>query len=331
MTILVTGSTGFIGAALCRALAAQGHSLRAFHRANSNVRLLTGLAFEHAVGDITRPETLIEAMQGIDIVFHTAALMGAGRSNPGRYYTTTVEGTKAVLEAALEAGVKRFVHTSSVAALGIPPPSPGRWGQPALMDERRTWNYRADYWPYGYAKYLAEMEVQKAVAKGLDAVIVNPTIVLGAGDIYRQTHSIVMQVARRRVPVVAEGGLNVVHIADVVAGHLAALEHGHKGERYILGAENLTIFEFARRIAAVTGVPHPAIELPAWLVRRLATPLGWAESLLTLPVSTDHLHLAGYAFYYQNRKSRLELGLEYRHTTDQAIADAYAWFTGQGS
>ena len=331
MEILVTGSTGFIGAGLCRALIEAGHHVRAFHRTTSSLRLLADLPVEHITGDLLHPETMADAMSGVQVVFHTAALMGAVRQDPGRFYAVTVEGTRAVLEAARQAGVERLVHTSSVAALGVPARLPARWAQPALMDERNTWNYRKDFWPYGYAKYLAEMEVQKAVAAGLDAVIVNPSVVLGAGDIYRQSRSIVVQIARRRLSVSVEGGLNIVHIQDVVSGHLAAMQRGKTGERYILSGDNLLIAKFLQRIAAVVGVPAPSVVLPAGLVRRLARPYRLLEGLLPLAVDSSQFHLAGNHFYYDNTKARLDLGWENRFTVDQAIQDAYDWFRGEGA
>lgn len=331
MEVLVTGSTGFIGAGLCRALIEAGHHVRAFHRTTSNLRLLADLPVEHVTGDLLHPETIADAMLGVQVVFHTAALMGAAQQDPGRYYAITVEGTRAVMQAALEKGIERLVHTSSVSALGVPARQPARWAQPALMDEHNTWNYRKDYWPYGYAKYLAEMEVQKAVADGLDAVIVNPSMVLGAGDIYRQSRSIVVQIARRRLPVSVEGGLNIIHLQDVVSGHLAAMQRGKTGERYILSSDNLLINEFLQRVAAVAGVPAPVVVLPAGLVRRLALPYHLIQGLLPLAVDSSQFHLAGHHFYYDNHKARLDLGWETRFTVDQAIRDAYDWFKGEGA
>ena len=331
MKALVTGSTGFIGAAICRRLVELGHQVRAFHRATSNMRLLTDLPVEHAIGDLTHPETLAEAMQGQEVVFHTAALLGAANDDPGRFYAITVEGTRQVSQAALEAGVSRFIHTSSVAALGVPAHLPGKWASPALINERQTWNFRADYWQYGYAKYLAELEIQQAIAAGLDAVILNPTIVIGAGDVYRQTSSIVVQTANRKVPVTVEGGLNVVHLEDVVSGHLAALERGRCGERYILGGQNLTVSELVRRIAEVAAVPAPNVILPGSLLRGLARPYRLVEGLLPLPISASQFHLGGYYFYYDNHKARVDLGLENRFSLEDAIRDAYDWFKASGA
>ena len=326
MNVLVTGSTGFVGGQLCRALVERGHSVRAFHRATSNLRLLADLPVEHAIGDLTQPETIQAAMQGIEAVFHVAAQLGG--NEPGRMYTVTVEGTRAVLDAAKEAGVRRVVHTSSVAALGVPEDVPGQRlpGKAPFLNEAHTWNYRPDYWPYGYAKYLAELEVQKAVTSGMDVVIVNPTVVFGAGDVYRQDSSIVMQVARHKVGVLAEGGLNAVHVADVVAGQLAALEHGVTGERYILGGQNLTHQELIGKIAAIVGAPVPRVVLPGGLLRAAARPLGLFQQYLDLPVSTSELHLAGYHFYYDNRKAQVELGLQPPRPIEEALREAYEWF-----
>lgn len=326
--ILVTGSTGFIGAHLCRALVERGHRVRAFHRPSSPLRLLEGLEVEHALGDLTRPDTLQDAMTGIEAVFHTAAWMG-GSDPAGQQYAVTVEGTRNVLQAAQKAGVHRIVHTSSAAALGVP--GAGQKGlagknQPALVDERHTWNFRPDFYPYGYAKYLAEQEVQKAVAQHLDVVIVNPTLVFGAGDIYRQAGSIITQVAEQRVGVAVEGGLNCVHVADVIDGHLAALACGRTGERYILGGENLTHLRLLQIIAEVTGAPGPSMVLPTGLVRSLAGPAQALRTFLTLPVSPELLRLAGYFFYYDLSKSESELGLTSHRPVKDAIREAYEWF-----
>jgi len=322
MNVLVTGSTGFIGGQLCRALCDRGHNVRAFHRPSSRTGALAGLPVEHALGDLTQPETLSAAMQGIEVVFHAAALLG-GTEQSGRMYAITVEGTRAVLAAALQAGVRRLVHTSSVAALGVPDFA-GRSSLP--IDENHPWNYRPDRWPYGYAKHLAEVEVQKAVAQGLDAVIVNPSVVFGARDIYRQSSSIIMQVARRRLPALTEGGINAVHIDDVIDGHLAALERGATGERYILGGENMTHATLVRRIAKIVSAPAPLLVLPAGMARQLAGPLRLMQAFIEAPVAWNALYLAGYRFYYDTHKALVELGLNQPRPVDEAIREAYDWF-----
>ncbi len=326
MKALVTGSTGFVGNAVCRALLDAGYQVRAFHRPSSSLRLLEGLPVEQAAGDLVQPELLLAAMQGVDVVFHAAALLGA-REDPGPLQAVTVEGTRSVLQAALQAGVQRVVHTSSVAALGVPEQYGSR---PAPIDERHTWNYDPKRWPYGYAKYLAELEVQRAVAAGLDVVIVNPSLVFGPRDIYRMNTSLVVQVARGRLPALVDAGINVVHIDDVARGHVAALERGRTGERYILGGENLPLREIVRKIAALTGGSKPLVELPTGVVRNLAAPARWLRSFLNLPVDPSLFYQAGYYFYYDIHKSLGELGIAEPQRAERAFADAWEWFQSNG-
>jgi dihydroflavonol-4-reductase len=321
--VLVTGSTGFLGSQLCRALVNQGYQVRAFHRAVSTLRAIEDLPVEHAVGDLTDLASIRSAMQGVNFVFHVAALIGA-REDPHGLKTVTVGGTRAVVQAALETGVRRLVHTSSVAALGIPAGS-------TPVDEHHTWNSLPERYPYGYAKYLAELEIQKGVSRGLDAVIVNPSLVFGPGDIYRVSSSLVALVARQKIPALVEGGVNVVHIDDVIAGHLAALKHGKTGERYILGGENMTIQEMVTAIAAVTGAAAPPFVLPSGLVRRLAGLIGRLEAFISLPVNAGLFKLAGCTFYYDPTKAQTDLDLPAPLPAAQAFADAYAWFQQAGA
>jgi dihydroflavonol-4-reductase len=326
---LVTGSTGFIGGAICRRLVEQGMEVRAFHRETSSLKNLEGLAVEHVTGDLTRPETLEPAMQGVEVVFHAAALLGA-RDDPGRMYAVTVEGTRAILRAARKAGVRRLIHTSSVAALGVPEVSRLKPPVRGLLDESHAWNYYSELWSYGYAKYLAELEVQKSVANGLDAVIVNPSVVMGAGDVYRKTSSVVVQIASGKLRVCVEGGVNIVHIEDVVSGHLAALQYGRRGARYILCGTNLPIPEMTRMIAEFSGLSIPLV-VPAGLVRSSAGVLKRLESFLPLPISAEMLNLAGYYFYYDGRKAQRELRLDAPLSAQLALQDAFDWFVREGA
>jgi dihydroflavonol-4-reductase len=334
--VLVTGSTGFIGSNLCRGLLAQGHQVRAFHRQASRLTTLEGLEVEHAIGDITEPDTLVKAMQGIEVVFHAAAQVGAP-DDVRKMYSITVGGTRKVLEAALHAGVRRVVHTSSVAALGMPEQilrGRNETGEAVhlslIMDERHTWNYPSDWWFYGHTKYLAEMQVQRAVAQGLDVVIVNPTVVIGAGDINRVSGDVILHAAQGHIPVAIPGGLNIVHIADVVRGHLAALANGRTGERYILGGENMTHRRFLQILAEVVGVNPPRFVVPVSLARLLVRPMSLIWKLLPLPLSGDDLRRIGYYFYYDTLKARLELGLKETLPAHQAVADAFTWYREQG-
>lgn len=324
MKVLVTGSTGFIGSNLCRALVEIGHEVRAFHRPTSSLRGLEGLPVEHVSGDLTQYETLEPAMAGVEAVFHVAAFMGGGKA--GKAYAVTVEGTRAVARAALAARVQRLVHTSSVAALGVPESH-----SISLLNENHTWNYPPERYPYGYAKYLAELEIQKAITSGLDAVIVNPALVIGPGDQYRQSSSPVVQVARRKLSVAVEGGINVVHLSDVINGHLAALSFGRTGHRYILGGENLTYLNLVQTAARAAGVPIPSTVLPAGVMRALSGPLSLLERFLNLPLPSELFNLAGYHFYYNLSKASQELNLPAPRPAEEAIHDALHWFIAQSA
>lgn len=324
MKALVTGSSGFIGGRLSRRLIVEGWQVRAFHRPSSSLKMLEGLPVEHALGDLTQPATVQAAMQGVDAVFHAAALLG-GPEKPGQMYVVTVEGTRTVMQAALEAGVQRVVHISSAAALGVPDEGPG---VVAVMNENHSWNYRPDLWPYGYAKYLAEMEVQNAVAGGLDAVIVNPSVVFGAGDIYRTSSSMVNQVAKRKLPALVEGGANFVHIEDVLDGIVSAHAYGKRGSRYLLAAENLTHVELVETIAKITGVTPPTVMVPAGLVRSLTGILNAVQPFLQLPIEAVNLNQAGYYFFYDARKSQVELRLAPPRSVASAIEETWSWLNG---
>lgn len=326
MKVLVTGSTGFVGGALCATLIEKGFAVRAFHRSNSNLTLIRDLPVEHAIGDLTQPSSLEAAMQGIDIVFHTAAQLG-NTSKPEEHYAVTVQGTRAVLDAALSQGIQRFIHTSSIAALGIPS-MPSELTPPEkspLLTENSTWNIPADYWSYGYAKYLAEMEIQKSVAQGLDVVICNPSYVIGPGDIYRVKDSPFKILSSNKLPFIPSGGVNIVHIQDVVNGHLAAMEYGKRGERYILGNENLTFKALIEKFTHITHAKIPKIIVSGKILRSVVKPLQLFQSIIKLPVPIDLLRFAGYGFYVNNQKSKQDLHLEYRHSTDNAIREALDW------
>jgi dihydroflavonol-4-reductase len=324
---LVTGSTGFVGANLCAALAERGWSVRALHRASSRLDALreAGAVVEHAIGDVTESETLVEAMRGCDAVFHVAAVADYWRQSAEKLYRINVEGTRAACQAALDARVSRLVFTSSVGALGVP-----RRGQ--LADESHEFNLPPERFRYGHSKLLAEGVVREFVARGLDAVIVNPSVILGPGDLNLISGSIVTEVANRRVPpVYPSGGTNYIDVADVCAGHIAAAERGRTGERYILAAHNLTHREAMQVVCDVVGVPMPRLCIPRASIGPLAAMLDLATRVVgrPLPFNGDQLRLSDEFIYFDSGKAVRELGLSqtpFRETVEQT----YQWYKTHG-
>ncbi len=170
------------------------------------------------------------------------------------------------------------------------------------------------------------MEIQKAVAQGLDVVITNPSFVVGPGDIYRIKDSPIVRFSKNQVPFIPTGGVNIVHIQDVINGHLAALEHGKQGERYILGNENLTFKSMFQKFSDFSHNPIPKITLSGRIVRPMVTPLQLLRSMIDLPIPVELLRYAGYGFYVSNLKSIRDLHFTYQYTADDAIRDAVEWF-----
>ena len=324
MKVLVTGATGFVGSNLAAALAARGDQVRVLRRSTSRLDALAGLPVEYVTGDILEPDTLAAAMQGCDGVFHVAAMSQYWRSDKATLYRANVDGTRCVMQAALAAGVRRVVHTSSVAALGYPP-------RGVLADEAQAFPPELSWFAYGRSKYLAELEVRRAVDQGLPAVIVNPTIVLGPRDLNFVSGSLIRASVKGQLRVVPPGGSNIVHVADVVAGHLAAAERGRVGERYILGGENLSHWEAATVIAQVTGGAHPLLTLPRWALPPIARLVDAFNALSRRPplVTGYQILLGGEDIYVDNSKAVRELGLP-QTPFRQAAADAYAWYKEQG-
>jgi len=326
MKALVTGSTGFVGANLCAALAAHGWRVRALHRASSRMDALEGVAVEHAIGDVNEPHSLAVAMRGCDVVFHVAAVADYWRQSAEKLYRVNVEGTRAVCQAALDAKISRLVFTSSVASLGIPKPE-----RPA--DELHEFNLPPERFRYGHSKLLAEGVVREFVSRGLDAVIVNPAIILGPGDLNEISGSIVTEVARRRSAslVYPPGGVNYIDVQDVCAGHIAAAERGRTGERYILAAHNLTHREAMQIVCRVVGVPGPRFELPRALISPLAAMVDLAAKIARrpLPLNGDQLRLSGEFVYFDSSKAVRELSLP-QTPFREMVERTYQWYKAHG-
>ncbi len=320
---LVTGATGFIGSAVCRALCAAGCRVRALHRPTSSLEVLQGLPVQRVEGDILMPETLAEAMREVDWVFHAAARADYWRRPAQEVVQVAVEGTRNVVQAARQAGVRRLVLTSSLAAMGVPLAG-------ELLTERHTFNLPPRRFPYGYAKRQAELEALQVAGEALEVVIVNPSVVLGPGDRNLVSSSMVLEAARGRGFFWTEGGVNVVHVEDVAAGHLAAARRGRPGERYILGGENVSYRELFTALAEIVGRPPPRLRLPGALVEPLAWLIDLLGPALRLPLDGNQLRLSRRLMYCDTSKARRELGLPAPRPFRQAAREAYDWYRAHG-
>ena len=322
---LVTGGTGFIGANLVAALVEQGITARVLHRETSSLTALHGLTYETAVGDVLdEPEALAAAMADCQWVFHVAAVADSWRQSTDLLYRVNVEGTRHVVEAAQRAGVRRLVFTSSVAAMGLP-------AEGEAVDEGDTFNLPPSRFPYGHSKMLAEQEVQRAIAGGLEAVIVNPTVVLGSRDVNQISGSIIVEAARGLLRFVPPGGVNYISVSDAVAGHIAAARRGRVGERYILGAHNLSHAEAIPIICRIVGRPPPRLEIPGWVLPPAAVAVRAARALFGRPRSLDEnqVRVLGVKIYADSGKARRELDLPQTPFVD-AVQDAYNWYNKHG-
>ncbi|MFZ2360597.1 MAG: NAD-dependent epimerase/dehydratase family protein [Anaerolineae bacterium] len=328
MQALVTGASGFVGANIVAALNQAGWQARVLLRPTSSRAALDGLRYEATLGDVTDARSLAEAMQGCDAVFHAAGVVADYWSQDATLtYRVNVDGTRHVVEAALSAAAPRprLVFTSSQAALGF-----GEDQTP--VDENHRFNLAPAVYPYGHSKHLAEQVVLGAVQRGLHAVIVNPSIVLGPRDVTRYNSRVILEVQAGRLPLVPPGGINVVDALDVARGHLLALERGRPGERYLLAGHDITLLDLTRRIAALLGVRPPAGAIPRPLVGPLAAALDGANrvSPRRLPLAGDVLRFGSRFIYADNRKAVAELGWTVTPLAD-TIEGAVAWLRAEGA
>jgi dihydroflavonol-4-reductase len=325
MKALVTGATGFVGAAVARALLRDRWQVRVLARRGSDRRNLKSLDVEVSEGDLTDLDSLQRAAQGCDGLFHVAADYRLGARDPKDLYRTNVEGTRNVLSAAHRSGVQRIVYTSSVATIGIPADgSPG--------DEQSPNSLQNMIGHYKRSKYLAEEVAREAAHAGISVVIVSPSTPVGPGDMKpTPTGQLVLDAAAGRMPAYVDTGLNIVHVDDVAAGHLLAYERGTAGERYILGGQDMSLREILVIIAGLTGRMPPRVRLPYGVVLPIAYV---AEGFARLSGRSGRITLEGVRMsrkkmFFSSAKAVRELGYRWRPPL-QAFEDAIRWFRDNG-
>ena len=313
---LVTGATGFVGSTLVRHLVAAGEPVRILRRESSRLDLLGDAAarVEHALGDVTDPESVWAATRGARRVYHVAAAVAFGRRARARLWDVNVRGTDHVVNAALDEDVERLVHTSSIAALGRPDVPGGP------IDEAAAWTASRSNTAYGVSKREAERSVQRGRAEGLDVVIVNPALVFGPGRAGENTLELAERLAAGRLPLAPPGGTAVVDVEDVAAGLRAAMSRGSTGERYVLSSENLSWVEILTTLADALGTRPPRGTVPPRLLR-WAGALAEASAALTRSepgLTRETARTATETHRYSNRKAVEELGLTFRPFAETA-------------
>jgi dihydroflavonol-4-reductase len=322
-TAFLTGGTGFVGANVARELLADGWSVRALARKNSDRRNLDSLAVEIVEGELADAH-LADAMAGCDALFHVAAHYSLFRADAQTVIAANVDGTRAILAAARAAKVPKTVYTSSVAAIGVKSND--------VADE--TYQSPPDklIGAYKRSKYLAEREAIAAADSGQFVTIVNPTTPIGPWDRKpTPTGEILVRLLTGRMPAIVDTGLNFVSVQSVARGHLQAYERGRQGERYILGGQNLTLRTFLGTASRLANVNAPKLAIPhwiplgvAWLDETFSPRFGRAPS-----VPIDGVRMSREAMFYRSTKAERELGYA-AADLELAIADAIAWFVSNG-
>jgi len=322
MKILITGATGFVGGNLLRLLA-QDPSNELFYISRGGKEAPAAEGLERVTcltGDVTDYPSLLTACKDIDIVYHIAAMVSSLERNRKAMELINVDGTRNILNAALNQHVKRFVHLSSVDAVGV-----NTDGSPA--NEKTTYNFDTLNNPYCDTKKAAEACVYEAIKKGLDAVIINPSLMIGAWDVKYSSSRMVLEVMHGKMIAVTKGGNSFVSVLDVCRGAILAAEKGKTGERYILGGHNLTYMEFFSLAALICGKTKPLIILPNWLAKGVAIIFENTASLLHIKpfVSYNDAVIGLMPHYYSSEKAIKELGYIIS-PIEVAIINARDWF-----
>jgi len=326
MKCFVTGATGFLGSHVARQLLSNGAELRLLVRATSRTENIADLPADRVVGDLRDVESLRRGMSDCEVVFHVAADYRLWSRDGRELYQSNVDGTRNILQAARDSGVRRVVYTSSVATMGF-----GNNG--SMTDERTPVSLANMIGDYKRSKFMAEQLVIEAARGGQDVVIVNPTTPIGERDIKpTPTGRIVVDFLKRKFPAYVDTGLNLVDVKDCASGHLLAMDKAVAGERYILGGENLTLKQILDKLAALTGLPSPSIRLPY----AVAYATGVVDTLVTGTlrkqeprVTLDSVRMGRKKMFVTSAKAERELGWS-PGPVDGALRRAVEWFRANG-
>lgn len=306
--VLITGGTGFLGAELIHQLLEKGKKVRALKRANAvipNQLLPYQQQIEWANADINNLADLADAFEGITQVYHCAALVSFDPASKKKLFRVNIEGTANVANLCAENNI-RLLHVSSVAALGDAKP-----GQ--KITEKDKWQSDTKSHGYAISKYEGEMEIWRAIAEGLDAVIVNPSVIIGKNAGFTGSGAI-FKLVKNGLKFYTNGATGLVDVEDVAKAMILLMDSGIKNERFILSAEDLHFRDFFGQIAQGFGVKAPGVEAKAWMLSlawRAAKLASWFTGK-TPALTKDAARSSFYHSYYCNSKIKAALGIEFK-------------------
>lgn len=324
MTTLVTGATGFLGSHVTRQLVARGDTVRVLMRPSSNNRAISDLSLEYVTGDLRDAASLERAMTGMKRVFHVAADYRLWAKNPQEIYDSNVGGTKNLLAAAKSAGIEQLVYTSTVATIAV--------DRPELPNESTDAKLEEMIGHYKRSKWMAEQEVLQAARAGFPAIVAMPTTPVGPWDWKpTPTGKIILDFLNGKMPGYVETGLNFVGVEQCAAGHLLVSERGKIGERYLLGAENLTLKGLLDVLAGITGLRAPGVKIP----HGVALGVAYVESAFSRligkepQIPVEGVRIAQHKMFVDCSRAQRELGFQ-PGPVAAALERAVRWYQVNG-
>lgn len=311
----LTGASGFVGRHLVPKLATT-HRLRVLVRAGQQLPWLANVDHERIDGRLDDEHALRRGVDGADLVVHLAALVSFRPADRDAMFAINTEATATLARLAREANVRRFLHCSTISAVAYR-------DRPELADETAPYNFGPLRIGYCDSKFAAEQRVLAEVQRGLDAVIVNPPSMYGRGDRRKGDGSLITALIEGRLRMAPPGGINVANVVDVCDGMVAAIARGRRGERYVLGGENLTGRDLLARVATIAGARAPRRTVPAFAVRLAAGAVALKERLIggRGPLTSELLRLAPRFLWFSSAKAERELGWQ-PGSVDAGIAAA---------
>jgi dihydroflavonol-4-reductase len=323
MKVLVTGGNGFLGSWLVKRLAAENHSIKVLHRPSSDLSSIRGLPFTSVIGDINDRESVLHAAENVDGVFHVAGLVSYRPRDYKRMEEVNVLGTQNIIDACVKLKT-RLVFTSSIVTIGAS-------FNGAVLNEDSKFNLHKYNLGYYETKIRAEKLILKNVKdNGLNAVIVNPAVMFGAGDAVKSSRAIHLKVAQGKFPFYPEGGVNILHVDDAVSGHLSAMEKGKIGERYILGGENIKTEDLFKLLAKFGGHKPPPLPLPNFLLKGFFEVFKLIKTLGVKPrISSDNFLISTLFHWYDSTKAKTELDFAAR-PAESSVAESVLWAKENG-